>query len=89
VACDETCTLLLSVLNTENKVFFWDTESVTYLTVLGTNEQRCSLVQVYSILKVGHVTLQCPGLEGRGLPTLRAKLRSTAPEAPRSIGNGN
>ena len=31
------------------------------------------------------VALQCPDLEGRGLPTLRAKLRSTAPEAPRSV----
>ena len=27
-------------------MFFWDTESVTYVTGLGTNEQRCSLVQV-------------------------------------------
>ena len=46
VACDEACALLLSSLNTENKVFFWDTKSVTYVTGLGTNEQRCSLVQV-------------------------------------------
>ena len=30
------------------------------------------------------VALQCPDLEARGLPALRAKLRSTAPEAPRS-----
>jgi hypothetical protein len=30
------------------------------------------------------VALQCPDLEARGLPALRAKLRSTAPDAPRS-----
>ena len=30
------------------------------------------------------MSLQCPDLEARGLPALRAKLRSTAPEAPRS-----
>ena len=30
------------------------------------------------------VALQCPDLEARGLPALRAKLRSTVTEAPRS-----
>ena len=30
----------------DTKVFFWDMESVTYVTGQGTNEQRRSLVQV-------------------------------------------
>ena len=46
VACDEACALVLRTLNPQDKVFFWDTESVTYVTGQGTNEQRCSLVQV-------------------------------------------
>ncbi len=31
------------------------------------------------------VTLRCPDLEARGLPTLRAELRSITPDAPRSV----
>ncbi len=31
------------------------------------------------------VPLQCPALEANNLPVLRAKLRSTAPNAPRSV----
>jgi hypothetical protein len=31
------------------------------------------------------VALQCPPLQTNGLPTLKAKLRSTAPDAPRSV----
>ena len=31
------------------------------------------------------VALQCPALEANNLPGLRAKLRSTAPDAPRSV----
>jgi hypothetical protein len=46
VSCDTACAQVLSSLNPQDKVFFWDTESVTYVTGQGTNEQRCSLVQV-------------------------------------------
>jgi hypothetical protein len=31
------------------------------------------------------VALQCPALQANGLPTLKAKLRSTVPDAPRSV----
>ncbi len=32
-----------------------------------------------------HVSLQCPALQANNLPALKAKLRSTAPDAPRSV----
>jgi hypothetical protein len=32
-----------------------------------------------------HVALQCPALQANNLPALKAKLRSTAPDAPRSV----
>ena len=44
--CDHACTLLRNNLSTHDKVFFWDTEPVTYVTGQVTNELRCSLVQV-------------------------------------------
>ena len=52
--CDGACVRLLRVLNHADKVLFWDTESVTYVQVTGqgTNEQRCSLVQVCESIKL-------------------------------------
>jgi len=37
VACDAACGQVLSSLNPQDKVFFWDTESVTYVTGQGTS----------------------------------------------------